>query len=173
MVTVMICHWTKLKNIQRHPKNLYTPTRRSKRKASINITVEEMTEVKQTLQRSIHQKELTLTLDRAIKDYIEKINKQHNLNLLPQAFFTVNSIADPTPGASLEYPQLKLGDKAENWIKGCSNETGRLARGVHPQIMIGSNTIHFIHPSQKPSDRVATYLRIDRKKKNPTESDLR
>ena len=114
MVTVMICHWTKLKNIQRHPKNLYKLTRRSKRKASINITVEEMTEVKQTLQRSIHQKELTLTLDRAIKDYSEKINKQHNLNLLPQAFFTVNSIADPTPGASLEYPQLKLGDKAEN-----------------------------------------------------------
>ena len=60
----------------------------------------------------------------------------------------------------MEYPQLILGDKAKNWIKGCSNESGRLARGVHPQMMICSNTIHFIHPSQKSSDRFATYLRI-------------
>ena len=60
----------------------------------------------------------------------------------------------------MEYPQLILGDKAKHWIKGCSNEIGRLARGVHPQMMTDFNTIHFIHLSQKPSDRVATYLRI-------------
>ena len=76
-----------------------------------------MTEVKQTLQRLMHQKELTLTLDRAIQDYGEKIDKQHNLNLPPHAFFTANSVVDSTTGASLEYPQLKLGDKAKHWIK--------------------------------------------------------
>ena len=60
----------------------------------------------------------------------------------------------------MEYSQLKLGNEAKAWIKGCSNEIGRLARGVYPQMMTGSNTIHFIHPNQKPPDRVATYLRI-------------
>ena len=44
--------------------------------------------------------------------------------------------------------------------KGCSNEIGRLARGVYPLMMTGSNTVHLIHPNQKPTDRVATYLRI-------------
>ena len=60
----------------------------------------------------------------------------------------------------MEYPQLKLGKEAKAWIKSCSNEIGRLARGVHPQMMTRSNTLHFIHPTQKPTDRVATYLRI-------------
>ena len=61
----------------------------------------------------------------------------------------------------MECPQLILGDKAKHWIKGCSNEIGRLARGVHLQMMTGSNTIHFIHPSQKTfrSSRYI-YLRI-------------
>ena len=153
-----------LDEIKKCPKasaQLYKPTRRSKRKASINITVEEMTEVNLTLQRLLQQKEFTLTLERSIQDYNELITKQHNLNLPPQAFFSANSGVDSTTGASLEYPQLKLGDNAKNWIKGCSNEIGRLARGVHLEMMTGSNTIHFIHPSQKTfrSSRYI-YLRI-------------
>ena len=59
-----------------------------------------MTGVKQTLQRLMHQKELTLTLDRAIQDYSEKNDKQHNLNLLPHAFFTGNYVVDSTTGTS-------------------------------------------------------------------------
>ena len=37
---------------------------------------------------------------------------------------------------------------------------GRLAQGVRPHILTGTNTIHFIHPSDKPTDRKATYLKI-------------
>ena len=53
-----------------------------------------------------------------------------------------------------------MGGKAKEWIRGCSKEIGRLTRGVHLRMMTGSNTIHFIHPSQKPANRTANYLRI-------------
>ena len=37
---------------------------------------------------------------------------------------------------------------------------GRLAQGVRPHMLTGTNTIHFIHPSNKPTNRKATYLKI-------------
>ena len=37
---------------------------------------------------------------------------------------------------------------------------GRLAQGVRPHMLTGTNTIHFTHPSDKPTDRKATYLKI-------------
>ena len=106
------------------------------------------------------QKLKSITLKRAISEHDKLISSQNNLNLSSDAFFTANAVVDSTTGASLEYPQLKLGKEAKAWIKGCSNEIGRLARGIYPQMIIESNTIHFIYPSQKPSDRVATYLHI-------------
>ena len=81
------------------------------------ITVEELTKVNQTLQWLKLQKAQALTLNRAIKEYEEKITAQENLNLPPQTFFTVNFVVDPTTGASLEHPQLKLGDQAKIGLK--------------------------------------------------------
>ena len=34
------------------------------------------------------------------------------------------------------------------------------ARSVHPHMITGSNTVHFVHPSPKPAYRTATHLRI-------------
>ena len=73
---------------------------------------------------------------------------------------TANSVVDPFTGAVLEYKNLKLGPAAKLWIRGFSNEVDRLVQGGRPQILTGSNTIHFIHPSTKPVDRKATYCKI-------------
>jgi hypothetical protein len=76
------------------------------------------------------------------------------------AYWTANSVIDEATGASLEYAQLKLGADGEDWIAAAANEIGRLAQGVQPHMPTGTNTIHFIHPSDEPADRKATYLRI-------------
>ena len=71
-----------------------------------------------------------------------------------------NTIVDPDTGASLEYKDLKLGENSQHWLQGCSNEMGRLAQGVRSHMLTGTNTIHFIHSFDKPTDRKATYLKI-------------
>ena len=119
-----------------------------------------MSEIKTTLSRLEVQREQGTTLKRSLDEYDNLIRTQNDLNLPCHAFFTANAVLDPITGSALEYSKLKLGENAKAWIHGCSNEIGRLARGVHPQIMTGSNTIHFVHPSQKPPDRTATYLHI-------------
>ena len=96
----------------------------------------------------------------AVAQYEAKITSQHNLNLPAHAFWTANTVVDPDTGASLEYKDLKLGEDSQQWLQGCSNEMGRLAQGVRPHMLTGTNTIHFIHPSDKPTDRKATYLKI-------------
>ena len=63
-------------------------------------------------------------------------------------------------GEAQGYSALKIGSESKKWIQGCSNEIGRLASGVLPRTKSGSKMIHFIHPSKKPTDRRATYLRI-------------
>lgn len=95
-----------------------------------------------------------------IQQYEAVTQNQHSLYLLFHAFWTANSVVDPDTGAALEYFDLKLGSQGKQWIAGTSNEIGWLAQGVQPNIFTGSNTIHFIHPSQMPLDRQATYLRI-------------
>jgi hypothetical protein len=81
--------------------------------------------------------------------------------ILPaHAYWTANSVIDEATGALLEYAQLKLGADGEDWIAAAANKIGRLAQGVQPHMPTGTNTIHFIHPSEKPADRKGTYLRI-------------
>ena len=99
-------------------------------------------------------------MKRSLSEYNKLITSQNKLNIPPQAFFTTNAIVDSHTGPSLEYPQLKLGEKIKKWTKGKSNEIGRLTLDVHPQMMICSNIIYFIHPNQKSSDRVSVYLHI-------------
>ena len=71
-----------------------------------------------------------------------------------------NAVICPTTGASLEYLQLLKGDDAPEWIHGTATEIGRLAQGHHPHTTSGSDTLFFIKHTDKPFDRVATYLRI-------------
>ena len=62
-----------IKRCPKVTKKMYAPTRRSKRKSFINITVEGLIEVNQTLQRLKVQKYQVLTLDRAIQVYEKKL----------------------------------------------------------------------------------------------------
>ena len=63
-------------------------------------------------------------------------------------------------GASLEYKDLTLGSQAKKWIRSCSNKLGRLVQSVNRRILTALNTIHFVHPSENPTPRHTTYLRI-------------
>ena len=58
-----------IKRCPKVTKKIYAPTRRSKRKSFVNITVEGLIEVNQTLQRLKVQKSQVLTLDRTIQVY--------------------------------------------------------------------------------------------------------
>ena len=109
--------------------------------------------VKTKLAQLESQQQQNTTMAAAVLHYESFIKKQHDLNLPPHAFLTANSVVDPLTGTVLEYKDFKLGPAAKLLIRGFSNEVGRLAQGVRPQILTGSNTIHFIHPSAKPVDR--------------------
>ncbi len=68
---------------------------------------------------------------------------------------------DPVTGNLLEYRDLIKGPEAERWKLGNIKEIGRLTDGrVGGDDVIGTNTIFFIHPSQLPKGRKATYLRV-------------
>ena len=71
-----------------------------------------------------------------------------------------HAVIDPATGASLEYPALLRGDDGPKWENGTSLELGRLTQGCLPFTKTGSETMFFIPHTDKPSDRIATYLRI-------------
>jgi len=84
-----------------------------------------------------------------------------DLPLPAHAFWhSANAVIDPITGASFEYPQLMLGPDGEAWIQGAANEIGRLCSGVLPDMPSGTETMHFIHHTELPPDKTATYLRI-------------
>ena len=70
------------------------------------------------------------------------------------------SVVDPDTGAVLEYPALLRGTDGPKWENGTSLEIGRLAQGCLPHTTKGSDTMHFIKHTDKPYDRIASYLRI-------------
>jgi hypothetical protein len=70
------------------------------------------------------------------------------------------SVVDPDTGAILEYADLLKGTDGPKWMNGTSLEIGRLAQGFLPATLSGSDTMHFIKHTDKPFDRIATYLRI-------------
>ena len=76
------------------------------------------------------------------------------------AYWTANSVVCEKTGKALEYAQLKLGEDGKEWIGAAANEIGRLTQGNGKAMPTGTNTMHFIHHSQKPAGRKATYLRI-------------
>ena len=69
------------------------------------------------------------------------------------------SVIDPDTGKSLEYRDLIRHPKLQStWLRSAANEFGRLAQGVGDRIK-GTNTMHFIHPSEIPEGRTVTYAR--------------
>ena len=70
------------------------------------------------------------------------------------------TVIDPATGASLEYPALLRGPDSTKWEHGTSLEIGRLTQGCLPYTTKGSETMFFIRHTEKPADRIATYLRI-------------
>ena len=101
-----------------------------------------MSEIQAALSRLKAQIEQDTTLKCSLDEYNNLIRTQHDLTLSCHDFFTANAILDQVTGAAIEYPQLKLGESAKAWIRGCSKEIGRFARGLHSRMMSGSNTIH-------------------------------
>ena len=82
-----------LKELKKFPtatSTTYTSTSRSDRrttkKISINITVEQMNEIRFTLKRLEDQTIKSLTSKRAISEHEKVISSQNNLNLPPEAF---------------------------------------------------------------------------------------
>jgi hypothetical protein len=83
---------------------------------------------------------------------------QHPLGL-PQ-YHIANSVTAASPGRPRTYHQLLQGPEGHLWRQGASNEIGRLAQGVLPHMPEGTNTIHFIAPTELPVGRKPTYLRV-------------
>lgn len=71
------------------------------------------------------------------------------------------AVRHPTTGVSMEYRAL-IRDPVttEAWTKSAANEFGRLAQGLACRNIAGTNTIHFIHPHQVPSNKKPTYPRV-------------
>ncbi len=99
---------------------------------------------------------------------IATIRPAHNILLEPDLnnqhdqYHVANAVTDPHTGAPLEYQQLfdhhdpKL---RQEWHHSSANEFGRLAQGVGTRIK-GTDTIFFIHPSDIPKHKKATYARF-------------
>ena len=72
----------------------------------------------------------------------------------------INTVVDPDTGEHMEYRQLISNPRTSAlWQRSAANEFGRLAQGVGDRIQ-GTDTIHFIHKSELPSDRRPTYGRF-------------
>ena len=84
---------------------------------------------------------------------------QHWAMFDPPQPATMLSVVDAT-GKALTYHQLLKGPDGPLWSQGASNEIGRLAQGVQPHMPTGTDTIHFIMPSELPAGRKPTYLRV-------------
>ena len=72
-----------------------------------------------------------------------------------------HAVIDPLTGASQEYRHLIKGPDADRWALANDKEIGRLTDGrVGGDEITGTDTMAFIHWSQIPTDRKATYLRV-------------
>ena len=78
-------------------------------------------------------------------------------------FWALHSTAiNPDTQSVAEYDELSKCSDGDLWIQANTEEFGRLAQGLgkDSDMPTGTDTIFFIHPSQMPNGRKATYLRI-------------
>jgi hypothetical protein len=67
----------------------------------------------------------------------------------------------PDTGALVDYPALLKSSESNAWADANSDDSGRLAQGYGKKHNIpGTNTMHFIHVTDIPKGRKATYLKI-------------
>ena len=72
----------------------------------------------------------------------------------------INSVIDPTTGDTLELRQLLKTPDAKLCIDGVFNILARLAQGSNKETINGTETINFISPDQKPTNKKSTYDRV-------------
>ena len=88
-----------------------------------------------------------------------------NVEVSDDVFWALHSTAiNPDTQLVAECKELSASSDGEHWTQSSVEELGRLAQGLGPgsDAPTGANTIFFIHPSQVPAGRRATYLRIVR-----------
>jgi hypothetical protein len=89
---------------------------------------------------------------------------EHQHERLPRPapdIMEAHAVIDPLTGAAQEYRHLIKGPDAARWALGNDREIGRLTDGrVGGDDIKGTNTMEFIHWSQLPAGRKATYLRV-------------
>jgi hypothetical protein len=96
----------------------------------------------------------------------KRLQKAHRIATLhhkrrdPFEKFTHNifSVLNADTGELQELKQLMEGPESEQWINGLCTEWGRIANGYNGSK--GTNTVKFIHPSQIPKHKRATYARV-------------
>ena len=72
----------------------------------------------------------------------------------------INAVLDPTTGDLLELRQLLKTTEAKLWMDGAFKKLARLEQGIKNITIKGTNTIHFMSPNQKPTNKKSTYSRI-------------
>ena len=72
----------------------------------------------------------------------------------------INYVIDRTKGDLLELCQLLKTSEAKLWIDGSFNELACLAQGSKKRNIKGTNTINFISPNKKSTNKKATYDHI-------------
>ena len=65
----------------------------------------------------------------------------------------INAVLDPTTGYLLELRQLLKIPEAKLWRDGAFSELARLSKVSKKKNIQGKNTINFISPNQKPTNK--------------------
>ena len=79
-------------------------------------------------------------------------------NFEPDTLEQCNKAVNPDTGLLAELPELLKRSDGALWNRSNCEEWGRLAQGFDD--VQGTNTIHFIHPSNIPKGRKPTYVRL-------------
>ena len=91
-------------------------------------------------------------------------NSTIHLSALEEKFISymmnINAVLDPTTGDLLELRQLFKTPEYKLWKDVAFNELSCLAQDSKKRSIKGTNTIHFISPNQKPTNKKATYAQI-------------
>lgn len=74
--------------------------------------------------------------------------------------YRANKAIHPDTGELAEYSKLRTSSMGSEWEAAAADEFGRLAQGNLPHMPTGTDTIHFIHVSQLPKGRIATYAKF-------------
>ena len=72
----------------------------------------------------------------------------------------INAVLDTTTGDLLKLRQLLKTPEAKIWIDLAFNDLAYISQGSKKRNIKSTNTIHFISPKKKPTNKKSTYARI-------------